>query len=138
MTSRQAQLSADITKAQQELSALEGQIGADAPAEFGAFINLHRMILGELLAGAGIVSVSDEDVDELNRAWHRLDPWPEAVAGLARLKSRARSPSSARERRGRAHNLTIIARAPLHAPVYPGPAGSGPGGAGYTRALTRL
>jgi 2-haloacid dehalogenase len=50
--------------------------------------DLHRMILVELLADAGIVSVSDEEIDELNRAWHRLDPWPDAVAGLARLKER--------------------------------------------------
>jgi phosphotransferase system enzyme I (PtsI) len=36
---------AAISRAKQELSALEGQIPADAPGEFGAFINLHRMIL---------------------------------------------------------------------------------------------
>ncbi|WP_193045171.1 haloacid dehalogenase type II [Mycolicibacterium baixiangningiae] len=49
--------------------------------------DLHRMILVELLA-AQRISVSDEDVDELNRAWHRLDPWPDSVAGLTRLKRR--------------------------------------------------
>jgi 2-haloacid dehalogenase len=49
--------------------------------------DLHRMILDELLAGAGI-AVSDEDVDALNRAWHRLDPWPDTVAGLTRLKEK--------------------------------------------------
>ena len=27
-------------------------------------------------------------LDDLNRAWHRLDPWPDAVAGLTRLKRR--------------------------------------------------
>ena len=26
------------------------------------------------------------DLDELNRAWHRLDPWPDTVQGLTRLK----------------------------------------------------
>jgi phosphotransferase system enzyme I (PtsI) len=36
---------AAIARAKQELSALEGQIPADAPGEFDAFINLHRMIL---------------------------------------------------------------------------------------------
>jgi len=36
---------AAISRAKQELSALEGHIPPDAPAEFGAFINLHRMIL---------------------------------------------------------------------------------------------
>jgi 2-haloacid dehalogenase len=49
--------------------------------------DLHRMILAELLAGAG-VTASDEDVDALNRAWHRLDPWPDSVAGLTRLKEK--------------------------------------------------
>jgi phosphotransferase system enzyme I (PtsI) len=36
---------AAIARAKQELAALEGQIPGDAPAEFAAFINLHRMIL---------------------------------------------------------------------------------------------
>jgi 2-haloacid dehalogenase len=49
--------------------------------------DLHRMILEELLSAAG-ASVSDEDVDALNRAWHRLDPWPDSVAGLTRLKEK--------------------------------------------------
>lgn len=48
--------------------------------------DLHRMILDELLRDAGITSVSEADVDDLNRAWHRLDPWPDSVAGLTRLK----------------------------------------------------
>lgn len=50
--------------------------------------DLHRMILDELLAAAGITSIAEDDVDHLNRAWHRLDPWPDSVAGLARLKER--------------------------------------------------
>ena len=36
---------AAIARAKQELAALEGQIPDDAPGEFAAFINLHRMIL---------------------------------------------------------------------------------------------
>ncbi len=50
--------------------------------------DLHRMILDELFAEAGITSVTDGEVDELNRAWHRLDPWPDTVAGLTRLKEK--------------------------------------------------
>jgi len=50
--------------------------------------DLHRMILDELLAAAGITSVGADAVDHLNRAWHRLDPWPDSVAGLRRLKQR--------------------------------------------------
>ena len=49
--------------------------------------DLHRMILDELLDNAG-VAVSDEHIDELNRAWHRLDPWPDTVPGLIRLKGK--------------------------------------------------
>ena len=29
-----------------------------------------------------------DDLDALTLAWHRLDPWPDAVAGLARLRQR--------------------------------------------------
>jgi 2-haloacid dehalogenase len=50
--------------------------------------DLHRMILVELLASAGITTVTDGDIDDLNRAWHRLDPWPDTVAGLTRLKEK--------------------------------------------------
>jgi 2-haloacid dehalogenase len=49
---------------------------------------LHRLILDGLLDRAGIDSVPEEDIDDLNRAWHRLDPWPDSVGGLTRLKER--------------------------------------------------
>ena len=49
---------------------------------------LHRLILDELLDRRDIEPVPDADVDELNRAWHRLDPWPDSVEGLTRLKQR--------------------------------------------------
>ena len=42
----------------------------------------------DLLGAAGITSIADDDVDHLNRAWHRLDPWPDSVRGLTRLKER--------------------------------------------------
>jgi 2-haloacid dehalogenase len=50
--------------------------------------DLHRMILEQLLGAAGVTSICVEEVDELNRAWHRLDPWPDSVAGLTRLKEK--------------------------------------------------
>jgi 2-haloacid dehalogenase len=49
---------------------------------------LHRGILDELLDAAGITSLRDEDIEHLNRAWHRLEPWPDSVRGLTRLKER--------------------------------------------------
>jgi 2-haloacid dehalogenase len=48
---------------------------------------LHRANLDALLARHG-VALDDERRRELTLAWHRLDPWPDAVAGLVRLKRR--------------------------------------------------
>ena len=50
--------------------------------------DLHRESLDELVTEFGIRGVSEADLDHLNRAWHRLDPWPDAVPGLNRLKRR--------------------------------------------------
>jgi 2-haloacid dehalogenase len=50
--------------------------------------DLHRMSLDKLLAEFGIKGLSEAEVDHLNRVWHRLDPWPDVVAGLGRLKQR--------------------------------------------------
>src|SRR2546425_5148076 len=48
--------------------------------------DLHRESLDKLLVQFGIKGLSEAEIDHLNRAWHRLDPWPDAVPGLARLK----------------------------------------------------
>jgi 2-haloacid dehalogenase len=32
------------------------------------------------------MSVPASVLDDLNLAWHRLDPWPDSIAGIARLK----------------------------------------------------
>ncbi|MGW4098395.1 haloacid dehalogenase type II [Mycobacterium sp. NPDC004974] len=49
--------------------------------------DLHRAILVDLLGAAGI-RAGDAEIDHLNRAWHRLDPWLDSVVGLTRLKQR--------------------------------------------------
>ena len=49
---------------------------------------LHRESLVRLLGDFGIIGVSPAEIDHLNHAWHRLDPWPDAVSGLTRLKQR--------------------------------------------------
>ncbi len=49
---------------------------------------LHRMILDDLLARFGIQHLDEEGKRHLNRVWHRLDPWPDSVAGVARLKAK--------------------------------------------------
>ncbi len=49
---------------------------------------LHRMILDAIVARHGLDGLSDAERDHLNRAWHRLPPWPDTVPGLLRLKRR--------------------------------------------------
>ena len=50
--------------------------------------DLHRMILDELVIEHGLVGLSEGELDDFNRAWHRLSPWPDTVAGLNRLKTK--------------------------------------------------
>jgi len=50
--------------------------------------DLHRMSLDRLIVQFGLRGLSEEETDHLNRAWHRLDPWPDAVSGLTRLRTR--------------------------------------------------
>jgi 2-haloacid dehalogenase len=49
---------------------------------------LHRMMLDKILADFGVETLSEAEKDTLNHAWHRLQPWPDAVSGLTRLKRR--------------------------------------------------
>ncbi|MFC5996155.1 haloacid dehalogenase type II [Pseudonocardia hispaniensis] len=49
---------------------------------------LHRASLDELLAEFGFPDLPEDTRAELVLAWHRLDPWPDSVAGLTRLKRR--------------------------------------------------
>jgi 2-haloacid dehalogenase len=51
---------------------------------------LQRENLEQLLGahGVNVDDIPEQDLADLTRAWERLDPWPDAVAGLARLKRR--------------------------------------------------
>lgn len=49
---------------------------------------LHRAKLNALVAERGWTGIAERDLDALNQAWHRLHPWPDAVAGLERLRSK--------------------------------------------------
>ncbi|MFM8465768.1 MAG: haloacid dehalogenase type II, partial [Burkholderiaceae bacterium] len=48
--------------------------------------DLHRIILDRILKDFGI-DLDESSRHQLNRAWHRLAPWPDTVAGMLRLKS---------------------------------------------------
>ncbi|HEX4061815.1 MAG TPA: haloacid dehalogenase type II [Streptosporangiaceae bacterium] len=50
--------------------------------------DLHRRSLDRLLGEFGFAGLDESEKEWLNRCWHRLDPWPDAVPGLNRLKRR--------------------------------------------------
>jgi 2-haloacid dehalogenase len=49
---------------------------------------LHRRTLERLVAQFAISDLNDADLHYLTMGWHRLNPWPDSVAGLTRLKSK--------------------------------------------------
>lgn len=49
--------------------------------------HIYRETLDELLKGRGL-EFTRQERDELNAVWSRLDPWPDSVDGLARLRRR--------------------------------------------------
>lgn len=51
---------------------------------------LHRENLEATLTEFGIDpnSLPKAELDDLNLAWHRLDPWPDSITGLKRLKTK--------------------------------------------------
>src|SRR3546814_19339965 len=48
--------------------------------------DLHRENLEELLGELGIAGLSEAEKDRLNRAWPRLEPWPDTGGGPTPLK----------------------------------------------------
>lgn len=50
--------------------------------------DLHRESLDAVVREFDIAGLPPADLDEFNRVWHRLDPWPDVVEGLTRLKAR--------------------------------------------------
>src|SRR3954469_18272579 len=45
--------------------------------------DLHRMILDDIAPRVGLGAVDEQARVHLNRAWHRLHPWPDVVACAA-------------------------------------------------------
>ena len=50
--------------------------------------DLHRETLDRLIERFGIEGLDEADRNWLNRGWHRLKGWPDAVEGLTRIKQR--------------------------------------------------
>ena len=49
---------------------------------------LNRMALENTLKEFQITGLTEEEKDDWNRVWHRLNPWPDSIAGLTRLKKK--------------------------------------------------
>jgi len=47
---------------------------------------IYRMKLDDIIPKYGLDRLGEQERTHLNRVWHRLKPWPDAVAGLNRLK----------------------------------------------------
>lgn len=49
---------------------------------------LHRLILDGLLVRFRIDGFTEAEIDHLNRVWHRLIPWSDAIVGINRLRAK--------------------------------------------------
>ena len=59
---------------------------ASGEAPWATIDVLHREILETLLPRFDLDGLDERERAHLTAAWHRLDPWPDSVAGLHRLK----------------------------------------------------
>lgn len=60
----------------------------DGSRPWVALDDLHRESLDGLAGQFDLTRFSESDLDHLNRVWHRLEPWPDTVAGLNALRQR--------------------------------------------------
>lgn len=49
---------------------------------------LHRENLLQLLPAYQLQSLDDQAIDDVNRCWHRLQPWADSLPGMFRLKKK--------------------------------------------------
>lgn len=49
---------------------------------------LHRETLNRIAPRFGLGGLDEKTLDHINRVWHRLDPWPDTVPGLRRLRAK--------------------------------------------------
>ena len=49
---------------------------------------IYRRRLEEVLRAHGVTGIESDAIDQLNRVWWRLAPWPDTVPGLTRLRAR--------------------------------------------------
>ena len=65
------------------------QLVREGKLPFQSADGLHRRMLDLLLDELGRpAGLEEAEIADLNRAWHRLHPWPDSAGGLSRLRSR--------------------------------------------------
>ncbi len=55
---------------------------------FALLDDLHHEALDVLLPSFGLSGLTGTDIEHINRVWHRLDAWPDSIAGLWQLKAK--------------------------------------------------
>jgi 2-haloacid dehalogenase len=55
---------------------------------FTSLDTLHRENLDRIASRFALAGLDEPTLERINRVWHRLDPWPDTVPGLRRLRSR--------------------------------------------------
>ena len=65
---------------------IEAVTRGDAP--WATFDELQRRMLDQVLDRHGLGGLTDAERTELASVWRRMPPWPDVVAGLARLRER--------------------------------------------------
>ncbi|RVA64868.1 haloacid dehalogenase type II, partial [Mesorhizobium sp. M7A.F.Ca.CA.001.08.2.1] len=56
--------------------------------DYGLLDDLHRELLDEAMRDVGVTGFREDDLRDINLGWHRVKAWPDAVAGLTRLKTK--------------------------------------------------
>ncbi len=49
---------------------------------------IHRERLDEILPEFGLDMLDEDEREHFNRAWHRINPWPDSIPGLIRIKTK--------------------------------------------------
>ena len=53
---------------------------------FASIDFIHRKRLDEILPEFGLAVLDENERNHLNKGWHRLDPWPDSLPGLIRIR----------------------------------------------------
>lgn len=64
------------------------EVRKKSESDFVILDDLQRQSIEPLAAKLGITGLTAADFDYLTKGWHNLNPWPDSVGGLTRLKTK--------------------------------------------------